>query len=90
MALETLSTLVALGYQISTNSQASQKLPYMELPTDTYQLSNGYTPRPLNLECVTVPRCLMGLVERLAENAHNVWAAGRIKEGWTFGKASVS
>ena len=32
----------------------------------------------------------MGLVERLAENAHNVWAAGRIKEGWTFGKASVS
>lgn len=28
----------------------------------------------------------MGLREAIAENAHEVWAAARIKEGWTYGK----
>ena len=90
MALATLSTLVALGYQISTQDDPDKELPYMELPPDKYCMSNGYIPRPLNLESVTVPKCLGGLVERLAENAHHVWAAGRISQGWTFGAANVS
>lgn len=91
MALDTLSTLVVLGYQISTRTQASlEDLPYKELSPDKYQMSNGYVPRPMNLADVVVPKCLMRLVDKLAENAHNVWAAGRIKQGWTYGKASVS
>ena len=62
----------------------------MELPEEKYRMSNGYKPRPLNLDKVCVPKCLSGLVERLAENAHNVWAAGKISEGWTYGAATVS
>ena len=27
----------------------------------------------------------MRLTERLAENAHDLWAAQRIKDGWTWG-----
>ncbi len=90
MVLATLSTLIALGYQISTQDDSDKVLPYMELPPDKYRMSNDYIPRPLNLADVSVPKCLSGLVEKLAENAHNVWAVGRISEGWTFGAATVS
>ena len=90
MALGTLSTLVALGYQISTQDDPDRELPYMDLPPDKYRMSNGYIPQPLNLEMVTIPKCLRGLVDKLAENAHHVWAAGRISQGWTFGAANVS
>ena len=27
----------------------------------------------------------MELTERIAENVHEVWAAGRIREGWRYG-----
>ena len=53
-------------------------------------MSNGYTPQPLNLDGVEVSDSLNQLVEKLAENAHNVWAVGRIQQGWTYGKANVS
>ena len=92
MATETLATLIVLGYQISTSDSksSSHRVAYQELPPDRYRMPNGYVPRPLNLEGVEVPECLEQLVEKLAENAHNVWAVGRIKQGWTYGKANVS
>jgi hypothetical protein len=45
----------------------------------------SYTPRPLDTSAVVLPEALLGLLERLAENTHEVWAAQRIKEGWTYG-----
>lgn len=90
MALETLSTLVALGYQISSNDEGQSPVAYMDLPPEKYELSNGYLPCPLNLESVTLDPALLQLVEKLAENAHNIWAASRIREGWSYGKATVS
>lgn len=44
-----------------------------------------YIPCPMNLDLVEVPPELAALVERLAENNHDVWAENRIREGWTFG-----
>ena len=32
-----------------------------------------------------LPKDIVGLIESLAENAHDVWAARRIAEGWTYG-----
>ncbi len=91
MATQTLATLVVLGFQISTSdNKSSSHVDYQELPPDKYRMSNGYVPQPLNLERVTVPDSLEQLVERLAENAHNVWAVGRIQQGWTYGEANVS
>lgn len=29
------------------------------------------------------------MVDRLAENAHNVWARDRIRQGWTYGIQQV-
>ena len=79
------------SYQISTNDEGSSSpIEYTNLPPEKYQLSNGYIPRPLNLDGIEIPECLNQLVDKLAENAHNVWAVGRIKQGWTYGKSNVS
>lgn len=90
MALETLRTLVALGYQVSSDSEGQTPVAYLDLPPKKYRQSNGYLPRPLDLEGVALNPSLQKLVERLAENAHNIWACGRIREGWSYGRATVS
>lgn len=89
MALSTLKALVALGYQISVEEQEVSSMKFMDLPPEKYRMSNGYCPRPLDVEAVVLPTALKGLVDRLAENTHNIWASKRIHEGWTYGKANV-
>lgn len=44
-----------------------------------------YTPHPFNLDDVQLPSYLEDLKEAIAENVHEVWSAGRIKDGWTYG-----
>lgn len=46
-----------------------------------------YQPRPLDLKYIPLPEALRPLVERLAENNHDVWAAQRLAEGWRYGPA---
>ena len=46
---------------------------------------NTYTPNPLDTSKVALPATLKGLLERLAENTHDVWAATRIAQGWSYG-----
>ena len=45
----------------------------------------NYQPRPIDTSRVTLPRELLELTERLAENAHDNWAKQRMAEGWTHG-----
>jgi hypothetical protein len=45
-----------------------------------------YTPKPVDTADVVLPEELLALTERIAENVHDVWAAGRIAEGWTYGE----
>lgn len=44
-----------------------------------------YTPHPVNLDGIELTPQLEQLREAIAENAHEVWAVGRIREGWTYG-----
>lgn len=53
-------------------------------------MSNGYKPAPLDLSDVKLLPPQEILVDKLAENAHNVWAKDRIKQGWTYGIQQVS
>jgi hypothetical protein len=46
-----------------------------------------YEPKPLDTSKVSLPDDLAELTERLAENAHDHWAAQRIAEGWVYGPA---
>jgi ryanodine receptor 2 len=44
-----------------------------------------YTPKPINTSDVSLPEGIKELTEMLAKNAHEVWAAQRIKDGWSYG-----
>lgn len=44
-----------------------------------------YTPEPVDTNDVELSEDLMRLTERIAENVHDVWAQGRMAEGWTYG-----
>jgi len=44
-----------------------------------------YRPNPIDTSSVTLPPELVALTERLAENAHELWAAQRLADGWTPG-----
>ena len=46
-----------------------------------------YSPRPIDTSAVVLPAELLALTERLAESTHDLWAAQRLAEGWTFGPA---
>ncbi len=48
-------------------------------------MNQTYTPQPLNTSNVKLPTGLTELLEKLAENTHDVWAATRIAQGWTYG-----
>ena len=46
---------------------------------------NTYTPRPADTSSVQLSEELMQLTEEMARNVHDVWAVGRIADGWTWG-----
>ena len=45
----------------------------------------SYTPHPIDTSDIVLPEGLLALTEKIAENVHDVWAAGRISEGWVYG-----
>lgn len=44
-----------------------------------------YQPAPIDTSSVILPRDILELTERIAQNVHDVWAQGRIAEGWVYG-----
>ena len=47
---------------------------------------NNYHPHPLDTNDVVLPQSLEVLLEQLARNVHEVWAAGRMADGWKYGE----
>jgi hypothetical protein len=45
-----------------------------------------YIPKPIDTLKIKLPDDISALVELLAKNTHDVWAHGRIAEGWSYGK----
>ena len=48
-------------------------------------MNSMYKPSPVDTSKITLPEGLLDLTEKIAENVHEVWAAGRMAEGWRFG-----
>jgi ryanodine receptor 2 len=50
------------------------------------KLSNpAYQPAPIDVSHTELPEEAENLIERLAENAHEVWARQRLDQGWRYG-----
>ena len=45
-----------------------------------------YIPQPIDTSEVVLPEELEQLVEQMSKNVHEVWAATRISQGWTYGE----
>ena len=44
-----------------------------------------YKPKPIDTSDVKLDDEILALGEQLAKNAHEVWAIGRLNDGWTYG-----
>ena len=47
---------------------------------------NNYIPQPIDTKDVKLPDELSLLAEEIAKNVHEVWAEGRMKDGWRYGE----
>ena len=45
-----------------------------------------YIPNPVDTVGMALPQELKALAEDIAKNVHEVWSAGRMKDGWTYGE----
>ena len=45
-----------------------------------------YKPKPVDTGNIELPKELLELTEKIAENVHENWSVGRISEGWTYGE----
>ena len=45
-----------------------------------------YRPQPIDTSDVVLPDDLLELTEKIAKNTHDVWAVGRMNEGWIYGE----
>nr|XP_021335867.1 ryanodine receptor 2 [Danio rerio] len=85
MSQETLKTLLALGCHVGVaDERAAEKVKNLKLSAK-YELSSGYKPAPMDLCHIKLASTQEAMVDKLAENAHNVWARDRIRQGWTYG-----
>ena len=46
-----------------------------------------YVPLPIDTRSISLTDDLAALTEKLAENAHDLWAAERLAQGWKYGAA---
>jgi len=49
-------------------------------------MNTTYIPQPLDTGGIELTPELMELIERIAAHVHETWAAGRIADGWQYGK----
>lgn len=73
--------------RLLSSSLANNSVPQLYLCS--YELSSGYKPAPLDLSHIKLTSTQEAMVDKLAENAHNVWARDRIHQGWTYGIQQV-
>lgn len=45
-----------------------------------------YIPNPIDTSDIELPEELLNLADKIAENVHDVWAKGRVSQGWTYGE----
>ena len=50
----------------------------------------SYQPKPVDTSRVRLDPTLVELTEFLAQNTHEVWATGRLSEGWAHGPRATS
>lgn len=58
-----------------------------EIKQPSGNTGNEYKPAPEDTDSIALPETLIPLMEKIAENVHEVWAKSRMDEGWTYGES---
>ena len=45
-----------------------------------------YIPNPIDTSSIELSEDILELVEKLAENTHDIWAKQRMSQGWSYGE----
>lgn len=53
-------------------------------PTTQLVEEAAFVPRPVDTKDVNLPQFIENVVEKLAENTHEIWAMNKINTGWSF------
>lgn len=69
------TTLAIWRRRVTEQKKNKENTPEME----------EYKPQPIDTSSVELPAELKDLAEQLARNVHEVWAASRHSQGWTYG-----
>lgn len=56
-----------------------------KLQRDMSTSKDNYIPQPIGTKDVVLPEELALLAEKIVKNVHEVWAKGRMKDGWSYG-----
>ena len=82
-AMSTLRLIIALGYDIKENEKIKMNDKVFRIERKNEDI---YKPNPIDTSKIKLPDDLLELTEKIAENVHDIWAIGRMKDGWTYGK----
>lgn len=44
----------------------------------------GYVPKPLDVSAIEIPNEILKEIEEISKNTHEVWAQGKIDNGWSW------
>ncbi|VDP76393.1 unnamed protein product [Echinostoma caproni] len=81
---DTLKAMLALGWTIDADDarhqEASMDRKQMRRPTLAPEMMMTYTPNARDLRGVNVSKEMLNLAERLADNAHNIWARQKMSD----------
>ena len=84
LAEKTIKTLKALGYDLVPPSKEGIKVKKEALDPKKYQLSNGYLPSLYHLDALQEMPALNEMIDRLAENAHHIWAKKKVSDNYCY------
>ncbi|XP_035212318.1 ryanodine receptor-like isoform X2 [Stegodyphus dumicola] len=74
---ESLKALLALGWKLDLSEAARSSLPRTSKPPES---PHTYTPQPVDMTNLTLTKEMQNMSERLAENAHDMWAKKKKEE----------
>uniref|UniRef100_T1E1N4 Putative ryanodine receptor n=1 Tax=Cupiennius salei TaxID=6928 RepID=T1E1N4_CUPSA len=74
---ESLKALLALGWKLDLSDSARSSLPRTSKQAET---PHSYSPQPVDMTNLTLTKEMQNMSERLAENAHDMWAKKKKEE----------
>lgn len=74
---ESLKALLALGWKLDSSESARSSMPRTSKPAESL---HSYSPQPVDMTNLTLTKEMQNMSERLAENAHDMWAKKKKEE----------